>query len=294
MIKSLLPLAVLGTALFGFASCKNDSYKKTKDGLEYRIIKDAKGDKKPAVGDVVAMHVIIRYKDDKTDTTLFESRKMMNNQPVELQLTPSPFKGDWMDGIMMMTAGDSASFRVAIDSLRKSAGGELPPFMKNGQKLEYTVVLASVKTQAQVMEEQQASSGKQKEVDNKLIQDYLSQNSIVAQKTASGLYYVIEKEGSGSTPTQGQKVSVNYTGRTLDGTPFDSNVDPKFQHTEPFEFELGRGMVIPGWDEGVALLKKGTKAKLFVPSPLAYGPQGTGPIPPNAVLMFDVELLDIK
>ena len=191
-------------------------------------------------------------------------------------------------------AGDSASFRVAIDSLRKSAGGELPPFMKNGQKLEYTVVLASVKTQAQVTQEQQTSAGKQKEVDDKLLQDYFAQNSIVAEKTASGLYYVIEKEGSGSTPTQGQKVSVNYTGRTLDGTPFDSNVDPKFQHTEPFEFELGRGMVIPGWDEGIALLKKGSKAKLFVPSPLAYGPQGTGPIPPNAVLKFDVELLDIK
>ncbi len=86
---------------------------------------------------------------------------------------------------------------------------------------------------------------------------------------------------------------MKYTGKTLDGTPFDSNVDPKFGHVEPFKFVIGTGQVIPGWDEGVALLNKGAKGKLYIPSPLAYGPQGPPAIGANAVLVFDVEVVNI-
>src|SRR5690606_5379895 len=120
-------------------------------------------------------------------------------------------------------------------------------------------------------------------IDDKKLQEYFAQNNINAQKTESGLYYVIEKEGSGPTASAGQDVTVNYTGKTMDGKTFDSNVDPQFQHVEPFTFKLGQGQVIRGWDEGVALLKKGSKAKLYIPSPLAYGTQDRSPsIPPNS------------
>jgi FKBP-type peptidyl-prolyl cis-trans isomerase len=295
MINRLVPVALLGVAIFSLNACKsNGSYKKTKEGLEYRIIKDEKGDKKPVVGDVVAMHITIRYKDDKTDTVLLRSREINANQPAEFVLGPAQFKGAWEEGITMLTAGDSASFRVPVDSIKKASGGQMPTFMKDGQKIQYDVVLVSVKSQAEAEKEQQANAGKQGETDDRVIQEYLTKNNITAQKTASGLYYVIEKQGSGPTPQKGQSVSVNYTGKTLDGKTFDSNVDPEFQHTDPFQFNVGQGMVIPGWDEGIMLLNKGSKAKLFVPSTLAYGPQGNGPIAPNSVLMFDVELLDIK
>lgn len=295
MINRLVPVAMLGVAFFSFEACKSKGgYQKTKDGLEYNIIKDEKGDKKPAVGDVVAMHITIRYKDDKIDTVLLRSRQINNNQPAEFVLGPAQFKGAWEDGIKLLTAGDSASFRVPVDSIKKASGGQMPPFMKDGQKIQYDVVLVSVKSQADAEKEQQANVGKQAETDDRIIQDYLAKNNITAQKTASGLYYVVEKQGSGATPAKGQSVTVNYTGKTLDGQTFDSNVDPQFQHTEPFQFNVGQGMVIPGWDEGIMLLNKGSKAKLFIPSPMAYGTQGSGPIPPNAVLMFDVELLSIK
>jgi FKBP-type peptidyl-prolyl cis-trans isomerase len=295
MTNRLVPVAMLGVAIFCFSSCKSGgSYKKTKDGLEYNFIKDEKGDRKPVVGDVVAMHITIRYKDDKTDTVLLRSRDLNNNVPAEFVLGPTQFKGAWEEGITMLTVGDSASFRVPVDSIRKASGGQMPPFMKDGQKIQYDVVLVNVKSQAEAEKEQSANAGKQAETDDRIIQDYLTKNNISAQKTASGLYYVVEKEGSGANPQKGQAVSVNYTGKTLDGEAFDSNVDPKFQHTDPFQFNVGQGMVIPGWDEGIMLLKKGSKAKLFVPSTLAYGPQGNGPIAPNSVLMFDVELLDIK
>ena len=88
---------------------------------------------------------------------------------------------------------------------------------------------------------------------------------------------------------------MNYTGRLLNGTSFDSNVDPQFKHQEPFSFMLGRNRVIRGWDEGLTLLNKGAKATFYIPSNLAYGPNSPSPaIPANSVLIFDIELIDIK
>lgn len=106
--------------------------------------------------------------------------------------------------------------------------------------------------------------------------------------TASGLQYAIIKEGSGELPKQGDLVSVHYTGTLEDGTKFDSSYD----RGQPIEFILGHGQVIPGWDEGISLLKVGSKARLIIPPELAYGEKGAGGvIPPNATLKFDVELV---
>ena len=111
-----------------------------------------------------------------------------------------------------------------------------------------------------------------------------------ATTTSSGLKYIIQKQGDGNKPHAGDRVSVHYSGYLLDGTKFDSSYD----RNKPFEFSLGQGRVIKGWDEGVALLNIGTKAKFFIPANLAYGSRGAGGvIPPNATLIFEVELLDI-
>jgi FKBP-type peptidyl-prolyl cis-trans isomerase len=100
---------------------------------------------------------------------------------------------------------------------------------------------------------------------------------------------------SGEVAKTGDTVSMNYTGRLEDGTIFDSNVDPKFQHVEPFVFTLGAGQVIPGWDKGIVGMKVGEKKTLVIPPEDAYGAAGAGGvIPPNATLIFDVELLAIK
>ncbi len=111
------------------------------------------------------------------------------------------------------------------------------------------------------------------------------------EKTDSGLYYKINREGSGSHPAVGDNVKVHYRGMLLDGTVFDSS----YQRNEPIGFALGKGQVIPGWDEGIALLNKGAAAKLVIPSALAYGSAGAGGvIPPNATLIFEVELVDFS
>jgi len=109
--------------------------------------------------------------------------------------------------------------------------------------------------------------------------------------TDSGLQMIEVKEGTGTTPKSGDTVRVHYTGTLPDGKKFDSSRD----RNEPFEFTLGQGQVIQGWDEGIALMKVGGRSNLIIPSELGYGAQGAGgKIPPNSTLHFDVELIGIQ
>ncbi len=111
------------------------------------------------------------------------------------------------------------------------------------------------------------------------------------EETPSGLRYQILQEGSGKKATQGAMVSVHYKGQLLDGTVFDSS----YKRKQPIDFAIGVGQVIAGWDEGIQLLKVGDKARLVIPSHLGYGAAGAGGvIPPNATLIFDVELMNVK
>ncbi|HEX6591141.1 MAG TPA: FKBP-type peptidyl-prolyl cis-trans isomerase [Moraxellaceae bacterium] len=119
---------------------------------------------------------------------------------------------------------------------------------------------------------------------------YLAENAKKpgVKTTASGLQYEVITEGKGASPKPSDVVRVHYEGKLTDGSVFDSSL----QRGEPAEFPLDR--VIPGWTEGLQLMKVGSKYKLTVPSALGYGEQGMGPIPPNSVLVFEVELLEIK
>lgn len=131
-------------------------------------------------------------------------------------------------------------------------------------------------------------------LDEAAIQKYLASNKLpAARRQASGLYYApLTADTSGTRATAGRTVSVRYTGQLLDGSVFDASSK---HGNEPFDFVLGEGKVIPGWDQGIALMHKGQKGVLLIPSALGYGPAGAGSdIPPNAVLRFDVELLDVK
>jgi FKBP-type peptidyl-prolyl cis-trans isomerase len=110
-------------------------------------------------------------------------------------------------------------------------------------------------------------------------------------KTNSGLEYIEKEAGAGEQAKAGQTVRVHYTGKFPDGRVFDSSVE----RGEPIEFKLGAGRVIKGWDEGIALMKVGGKAQLVIPPDLGYGARGAGGvIPPNATLVFDVELVEVK
>jgi len=130
-------------------------------------------------------------------------------------------------------------------------------------------------------------------IDEALIKKYLTDNNITtAQRQPSGLYYVpVPSSPTTLRATPGRTVSVLYTGKLLNGTVFDAS---SRHNNKPIDFVLGRGRVIAGWDEGISLMHKGEKAILLIPSAMAYGKAGSPPaIPKNAVLRFDVELVDV-
>lgn len=152
--------------------------------------------------------------------------------------------------------------------------------------------LTKEEIQQAMMKLQESAMKKQNEVaeeNKKKGADYLEKNKSNpgVKVTASGLQYIVEKEGTGKTPTKTDVVKVHYKGTLMTGETFDSSID----RGTPAEFPVGQ--VIPGWTEALQLMKVGGKSKLFIPAELAYGPSGRPGIPPNSVLIFDVELLDI-
>jgi FKBP-type peptidyl-prolyl cis-trans isomerase len=122
------------------------------------------------------------------------------------------------------------------------------------------------------------------------LNQYIVDNNIITPPKPSGLYYIETLAGTGVYARVGLYVSVRYKGYFLDGTVFDQNLDAD----KPLTFILGYGNVIPGWDEGILLMKSGGKATLIIPSTLAYGYQGSGPVPAYTTIIFDVELVNVE
>lgn len=132
----------------------------------------------------------------------------------------------------------------------------------------------------------------QKERDKAIIEEYLANNNINAQQTASGLYYTVSQEGSGSLPNEGDTVAIHYIGQLLYGDIFDRS---RTGDGDSLEFTLGAGEVIKGVDEGTALMRLGERRVYYIPSHMGYGLSGSGgAIPSNANLIFDIELVNIR
>lgn len=260
-------------------------FQTTESGIKYKIPKNAKGDQYAKEGDFVEIFIKTYF----GDSLIFNSREQTGNKPVVFPASTPRFHGDLSETFSLLTPGDSGIFLVPVDTL-KANKQNLQPWMKEGEYITYSIELVSIKTQKELDAERTEKAKQANNPDNEdlALAAYIQKNKVSPKKQSSGLYYLITKATDGDKPISGQKVKVNYTGKLLDGTIFDSN-----EGRDPFEFILGRGQVIRGWDEGIALLKKGEKATLYIPSYLAYGENSPSPkIPANSTLIFDVELVD--
>lgn len=284
-MKKIIGFALL-LSISSFVFAQKVTYKKSDKGVRYSVVKSNKG-AKIKLDDIVFLQ--IKYTTDK-DSVLFDSWKM--GGPIQLKVAKPSFKGDLMDGLALLTAGDSAMFLFSADSMfSKTFNMPIPEFIKAGSDLKFTVKVTKVTTE-EVLKADELKVEKEKNMEEtKLIDKYIADNNLKVETTASGLKYVMYAEGTGAKAEAGKTVRVHYTGKLLDGTKFDSSLD----RNEPLEFKLGVGMVIKGWDEGIALLKEGGKALLIIPSNIAYGSRGAGGvIPPFAPLTFEVELVSVQ
>ena len=279
-------IACLLLASFAQAQ-KAVKYSKSKTtGLSYVMHKSNKGPKLK-LDDVVTLN--LKYSTSK-DSLVFDSWKM--GKPIQLKIAKASFKGDLMDGLNLLTVGDSASFLINADSLfTKTFGAPRPAFIDSSSFLSFTVKIISTTTDAALKAEELKLEKENAMKEDEVIAKYIAEKQITPSKSSSGLMYIVSEPGTGEQAQAGKTVKVHYTGRLLDGTKFDSSLD----RNEPIEFKLGQGMVIKGWDEGIALLKVGGKALLIIPSNLAYGSRGAGGvIPPFSPLTFEVELVSVQ
>lgn len=267
--------------IFG-ACASSGGFKKTDSGFEYNMLKDAEG-RTVKMGDFLTLNMSFAT---MNDSTLFNT--FSNDEPLNFKFQESLFNGAINEGLMMMSAGDSASFLVPAS---KVYGDQLPAFLKAEDKLQYTVSLIKIASAAEQQKEQEESIAAQIVKDDNALQGYIKEKGYTAEKTESGLYYVVNKEGNGQFPKPGQKVKVHYTGTLLNGEKFDSSKD----RNQEFEFPVGQGRVIKGWDEGIPKFSKGGSGILLIPSNLGYGTRGAGPkIPANSPLIFEIELIDFQ
>jgi FKBP-type peptidyl-prolyl cis-trans isomerase len=293
----------------------------TQSGVQYEVYKGAKSsDTAIKSGDVITMdsRFTLQHKSGK-DSVLSDTRKM--GQPQKLMLDKRMRTQDFVDKalydvVLNMHKGDSATFMVPVDSLDKKSLATVP-FLKAGDniKVDLTIldVIDSVKFQQQLNEmkvKQKAQFEQQKPMiieqtnkyfaevkakhkdewknDSAAIKDYIKKANLTnVQSLPSGLFYVIDNPGTGKAINYFDTVAVNYKGYLLNGEVFD-------QSKQPFTFIDGAQQVIPGWDQGITLFHQGGKGKLIIPSYLGYGDRESNGIPANSVLVFDIEVVNVK
>lgn len=290
-------------AMVFIAGCVDNSFKKTGDGSEYRIISNENG-KKAVAGNFIQLNQLAKYK----DSVLFSSieNSMPTFIPYDTAQLPPFFK--------KINEGDSLIIRISTDTLIKS-GRNQPYMQKNEYIYQYFKVVkifasreeaekaakpyeaeAKVKQYKKtldVIKKDLTTNAAQVKTDDQLLTNFMKNNNINAVKTDWGTYVAVETPGTGENLNENSIASIKYTGKTLKDSVFDSNVDPKFGHTEPYDVDLSEFGVIPGWIDGLKLMKKGSKGKLLIPSTLGYGKRGSGKIAPDENLVFDIEVADV-
>ena len=256
----------------------------TGSGLYYKIHTANKG-KKARASDYISMHLIHKSGGD----TIVFSTYDANHEPIKFRLTTPAYNGDIMEGLMMMRAGDSATFYVPSDSIYRN--GFMPSFTYEGGWMKYEVKVEDIQKEKEHEKQLEENYERQLTEDFKIIHNYIqSENLKDIQRTTNGVYYVIHSHGNYKKGEVGNTVTVHYQGRLVDGREFDSS----FKRNEPYSIVLGQNKVIKGWEDVLLHLSEGDSATVIIPSGMAYGERAAGAIPANSVLIFDLKVEDIQ
>jgi FKBP-type peptidyl-prolyl cis-trans isomerase FkpA len=292
-------LIILLCAFFN-VQAQSTEFKKFTGSLNYQLFNTGKGPK-INVGDKVAMHICLYVGGKLTYNSM-----AANTDAMYIQIYKPTSIADITNLFLMMQKGDSMRIQQNPDSMNRAT---LPQSYKQGDAIIQTIKIINIVTKAQsdsiekakqqlldkaVM--QNAFNENKQKTDDEIIAAYLEINKLNFVKTNKEVYLSILQKGSGSNPITNQLVTINYTASVLNGKEFDSNTNPKFKHVKPFTFTIGKGQVLKACDEAILKLPKGTKALVIIPSQMAYGanpPKGLD-IKPNAVLKYEIEVLDIK
>lgn len=302
MKKLGLRLSIIAIAITAI-SCGNKTtnqypgYEKVEEGLYVKYITQNKEARKVAVGDVLTMNMKYGTK----DSTLWDTEK--NGEPVQLRADSGRYVGDILKAFMSMNLGDSSDIIVNADSFFIKTAGQpsSPDFIDSAGMLHFNVGLVKIQSMEEMEAEANAKNQEAEANEMVILNQYLADNNITTEPTESGLIFISKKEGTGKQAEAGKKVKVHYEGMFLDGTYFDTSVEEAAKANGiynpqrpygPLDFELGVGQVIKGWDEGIAMLKEGGKARLIIPSRIAYG-AAPRPGAPFSTLIFEVELIEV-
>ena len=296
-------LCLVGLAALILTGC-NAPFKKSPDGTEYKLIVNKSG-KKAMKGDFMQLSITAKYK----DSLLFSTAENGSPRfiPFDTAQLPVFFKE--------IHEGDSLIIRASTDTLIKK--NQSQPFMKKGQFIyQYFKVVKLYSNRAAVdsaaksyesvakaiankkileqIKKELVTNAPQLKKDDAIIADYLAKNNLKATKSAWGTYVAITTPGTGANLSDKDIAVVNYTGRNLKDSVFDSNTDPRFGHVAPYDVNLGEFGVIPGWIDGLKMMQKGSVGKLIIPSSLAYGKEGKGGnIGADEILVFDISIVDV-
>ena len=278
--------------------------KETPGGVKYTVIRKGDG-VEPEFGKYMAMYLELK---DSSDSIWFSTKT--DGYPVVLSVPDASMVEDEGEyGVFKaLTKGDSVTFqlpaRIVFLKTRKRA---VPDNVNPLSLFTFNVGLKDVWGEDRVSEFQQRilleSERKRAKGDSTTIASYINEKELTATQTPSGIFYIVRKEGKGENATSGRTAYVNYAGYLLNGNLFDTNIESIAKENNydnggrynPYPVVVNTGSVIRGWDEILQLMNKGMKVTAYIPSALAYGSQSPGPgIPPNSILVFDMEVIDIK
>lgn len=290
--KAILTLAAVFSTVILITSCsKYPGFKKSENGFFYKFYVENKDSAKVAEGNILTMNIRYRTKIGGKDSVFFNSADM--KRPFEITMAKSEYKGDIFDAFSLLHKGDSATFIInANDFFKKTAKyPQLPPGVDSTSMMYFDVKLLAAESLENRQKAEKEKAEKLKGEEASKLQAYLSQNNITTLPTESGIYVIQQTPGSGRAIAKTDFVKINLTVLNLEGKKIFSTLDKN----NPITFEYGQPFDTKGFDEAIGMMRKGTKAKVIVPSAMGFGEKGRGEIiPPYSPVVYEIEILDLK